>query len=252
MHSVWYKSYPYIAYGVIYVLIKIRINLSEQRDKSERSDLLSREAQLNLLRYQINPHFLFNVLNSIRALVKERKEDAEDMISELSEFMKFSLYTRNRREVPLIEELEMLDHYFRIEKIRFDENLVVKQDIDPLSEEFPVPPLILQPIIENAIKYGNQTAQPPLVIEINTRVEEQTLTIEISNTGKWVDERKKNSENGKRMGTGIENITSRLKFLYPDKHAFSIQKDNAKVTVHIEITKEFGKENYEEDESITR
>lgn len=236
--SIWYKTYPYITFGVLYVLIKIKINLSNQQEEMTKTALLGKEAQLNLLRYQLNPHFLFNVLNSIRALVRDKKQETEEIISELSEFLKYSLFTRNKEFVSLSEEIEMLEHYLRIEKIRFEHKLSIHIDIDPLAEEYPIPPLLLQPLIENAIKYGNHLNKT-LYIRIFASVKDDILIIDVVNSGSLHNDNKENRKNGKQTtGTGLENIRSRMELAYPDYHTLTIKQVREFVEVHLEMKKE--------------
>ena len=236
--KIWSVSYVYATYGIIYVLLQIRRDLISEKLRVDRTDSLYREAQLNLLRYQINPHFLFNVLNSIRSLIHEGRSEAEYMLNELSEFLKFSLFTRKQKEIPLSEELDMLNHYFAVEKIRFEDNLKIEMDIDPMSEDYPVPPLILQPIIENAIKYGKETSEIPLEITISTKVIDDVLNVDIINSGEWVEARKssiKGFEN--KTGTGIENVKERLAYTYMNNYKFSLEHKKGKVKAHLELYK---------------
>jgi LytS/YehU family sensor histidine kinase len=119
-----------------------------------------------------------------------------------------------------------------IEKIRFEEKIVVNFEISPEIENFKIPNFLLHPLIENAVKYGMQTSPPPLQIEIKAEQDKDTVIIKISNTGKWVD-----SDRSPKNGTnvGIENVKKRLGQFFPKKHQFNISKEKNRVTILIQI-----------------
>jgi len=141
-------------WSVLYFVINFWIEWKQQEGRTEKANVLAQKAQLQMLRYQLNPHFLFNSLNSIRALIEENERNARMMITELSEFLRYSLMSNNYSNVPLSNELDAIRHYFSIEKKRYEDKLNVTFDIDPLAEDYPVISFLVHPLVENAIKYG--------------------------------------------------------------------------------------------------
>ena len=190
-----------------------------------------------MLRYQLNPHFLFNSLNSIRALVEADKETAKVIITELSEFLRYSLISRNYSNVPLKDEIEAIKHYFAIQKIRYEERLEVNFDIQNEAEEYPVLSFLIYPVIENAVKYGMETSSMPLKIDLGAKIFNSTLIINVRNSGKWLDKKQTPDENKTGTGTGIENVKQRLENAFPGNYRFETIKEENSVNVIIEISK---------------
>jgi LytS/YehU family sensor histidine kinase len=234
LSEIFWHSFIMGTWSALYFVIKLWMEWNLQKDRAERANALAQSAQLQMLRYQLNPHFLFNALNSIRALVDEDKKNAKSMITELSEFLRYSLISKNYSNVPLQQELKAIRHYFRIEKKRYEEKLEVNFDIDPVAEEYPVLSFLIHPLVENAVKFGMQTSTMPLKINVIARVIENKLKLEVSNSGKWIESLEQN-KNG--TGTGLKNIRQRLENAFPQKHSFEIIKDNENVRVLLEIYK---------------
>ena len=223
-------------WSLLYFGIKFWFDWTQEHDRAEKLDLLAQSAQLQMLRYQVNPHFLFNSFSSLRALIRSNQGKAEEMVSKLSEFYRYSLTTKNNSEVPLIEEIEAIEHYFGIEKIRFGNKLEYYITIDSLAEEYPVPCFLIHPLVENAIKYGMKTSNLPLVIKIDAIVKNNNLIICVANSGRWLkDSRNNNIQSTK---TGLSNIRSRLEYSFPDNYKININEENGFVRVVIEIFKE--------------
>jgi two-component system LytT family sensor kinase len=228
---IWSNSFVIILWSALYFGIKLWNDWRSERLRAEKADALASKAQLQMLRYQLNPHFLFNSLNSIKALVEEDKVRAKSMINELSDFLRYTLVYEKLTFVPLAKELEAMRHYLAIEKTRFEEKLDVTFSIEPNTENFKVPNFIIHPLIENAIKYGMMTSALPLSILINTKLNGTSLLIKIINSGQWLDSADK--MNG--TGMGLSNIKKRLENAYPNKHEFKILKEKNSVCVQIVI-----------------
>lgn len=231
LSSIWVNSYVMVLWSAFYFTIKLWQEWTEQKERTLQANSLAHQAQLQMLRYQLNPHFLFNSLNSIRALIEEDKSRAKSMITELSEFLRYSLISKDYSNVPLSNELEAMQHYFEIEKTRYEEKLEVKFDIDPAAEDYPVLSFMIHPLIENAIKYGMQTSTLPLKINVDAKVNGTDLQISVSNTGKWVDTATTTSG----TGTGLDNVRQRLINAFPGRHDFRIEKSDGQVKIIIEI-----------------
>jgi two-component system LytT family sensor kinase len=231
------QIYPLLTtWSMLYFGIKFWLDWSKEHDRAEKLDLLAKSAQLQMLRYQVNPHFLFNSFSSLRALIRTNQVKAEEMVSKLSEFYRYSLTTKDNAEVPLIEEIEAVENYFVIEKIRFGDKLEFYVTIDSLAEEYPVPCFLIHPLVENAIKYGMNTSELPLIIKIDAFVKKNNLLICVANSGRWLKHTSSNNIQG--TSTGLSNIKSRLEYSFPNNHRFDIKEEEGFVKVIIEIYKE--------------
>ena len=224
-------------WSTLYLGINFWLNLREEQNRATQAQFMAQNAQLEILRYQLNPHFLFNSLNSIWALADDDPKATKSMITELSEFLRYSLLSNNKAYNPLEYELDALKNYFAIEKKRYQNNLNVEFDIDPEAKEIPVISFLIQPFVENAIKFGMKTSPMPLTIKISAVKTIKGLKISVYNTGRWIDPGHSESfeEILPGMGTGLKNAKKRLEILYPGKHIFYIEKESSFVRVNIEI-----------------
>jgi LytS/YehU family sensor histidine kinase len=191
------------------------------------------------LQAQLNPHFLFNTLNTITQLVYDNPEGAEEMITSLSELLRAVLAAQNRREVTLDEEIELLERYCAIQKVRFADRLNISYDIDPAAANIAVPTLLLQPLAENAIKHGITPDRSPGTVCIRAHIKSQNvLRIEIADTGGQPNGAP--DEAGRKLefreGVGLTNTRARLETLYPGRHVFALERAaEGGVLVRIEI-----------------
>ena len=208
-----------------------------QRSQDERvlrAESLSREARLRMLRYQLNPHFLFNALNSIGALAGEAPHRIQRMVGELSGFLRYSLLDTERLEVTLGEEIRAVGQYLEVEKVRFEDDLEVHIDVDPAAAERLVPAFLVLPLVENAIKHGRRTSSMPLRILVHGRIEADALIIEVQNTGRWAGAGQ-SSEPPAGTGTGLRNLRERLGAHYPWRHRFDVYEEGGSVHARIRI-----------------
>lgn len=188
-------------------------------DERIAARLAEEKARLEVLRYQLNPHFLFNALTSVRAQLPGTLTGARETIGQLTEFCRSTLLRPASGGHPtLAQEMEMLSAYLAIEKTRWGDLLEVEKTIEPSAGEVCVPPLLLLPLIENALKYGRATSPDTLRVRLGARLEGQTLHIEIANTGSWVQPEERG--NLPSLGIGMENLRQRLRRFYPDTHQF--------------------------------
>jgi two-component system, LytTR family, sensor kinase len=229
-------SITLLAWSALYFGIKFwrewQREWQRERENALQSAALANKAQLETLRYQLNPHFLFNALNSIRASVKEDGNRARQMITQLSYFLRHSLVGVEKKAIPLREELEAARNYLAIEKIRFEENLEVEFETDEKSEEFLVPCFLLNPLVENAVKHGLPVNSEPLKIKISARLEGASLILEVANTGKLNELQ---NLNGTKIG--LKNVRERLEKLFGEKSRFELTQDGEFVVARIEISK---------------
>jgi sensor histidine kinase YesM len=222
---------------VLYFGTKIFLDLRAERETAREAQVQAQEAQLQMLRYQLNPHFLFNSLNSIWALVDEDPASVKKMVNELSDFLRYSLLFDHQPYKPLSHEIEALKNYFSIERKRFQEKLVIELDIAEDTRNCRILSFILQPFVENAIKFGMQTSEMPLRIGLSSRMEGKDLIINISNTGTWVEESEQDAAGTEHRGTGqgIRNAVNRLEIACPGGYQLLFEKRSQKVIVTLVI-----------------
>jgi len=182
------------------------IELSRRQQKSE----------LSLLKYQMQPHFLFNALTAVMA-VSGDKEKVEELTQSLADYLRFSLSKSDDDASPLGDELEALENYLQVEKIRFAENLEYTIEADEQTRAVDVLTHLVQPLLENAIKYGQQTGPMPLTIRIQAQLTGEHLHLKVENTGSWVDPAASSRDKGMGVGMGISNLRRRLQLLYSDQ-----------------------------------
>ncbi len=221
----------YCGWTALYFGIKYWVEWQEEKKRSEEAFHLAQKAQFQMLRYQLNPHFLFNSLNSIKALVEEDKASAKQMITELSEFLRYSLKDKDIAFRPLKDELDALKLYLSIEKKRFEEKIQISYDIPEETFNKQILNFLIHPIIENAIKYGMKTTKLPLEINIRSYMENNFLAIEICNSGRWLEWGEAEGQHG--TGTGLENVKKRLENTYLNDFRFEIDKEENSVCVKI-------------------
>ncbi len=233
--QMFFDGFMLLTWSSLYFFIKFWREWNVERDRSEKAELLAHSAQLQMLRYQLNPHFLFNSLNSIRALVEEDPGKARETITELAELLRYSLTSQGRGNVPLETELEAIRHYFAIEEKRYEDNLQVEYEIDADAEQFTLPNFLLHPLVENAVKYGMQTSDMPLRIRIKAGLKGNVFELSVFNSGQWLPEDRDRTTG---TGTGLANIRQRLENAFPGRSHFSKEADKDGVKVHIRITRE--------------
>jgi len=182
------------------------------------------QAQLQALKMQLHPHFLFNTLHSISALLHKDTEAARKMISRLGDFLRLTLENSGTQEVTLEQEMEFLRCYLEIERIRFQDRLTTHVQVDAEALDTHVPNLILQPIVENAIRHGIATRSTPGEIEIHAKQANGFLRIQVRDNGPGLP-KNRNADSLFKKGLGLSNTLSRLERLYGEKHRFEIAND---------------------------
>lgn len=214
----------YITWSTVYFLY----HFLESNNRSLKYEAAMNEMHLNQLKSQLNPHFIFNALNSMRALVDEEPIKAKTAITQLSNILRNSLITDKKRVVSFGHELNTVKDYLALEGIRFEERLKVNYQIDPSSDGFEIPPMMVQTLVENAIKHGVSNLIQGGIIDIESAVEHSILILKIRNSGQLVNGAKKR---GGRRGVGLINTKERLKLIYGDAASFRIYNENNKFVV---------------------
>jgi two-component system, LytTR family, sensor kinase len=222
-------------YGVFVVFVHLFDEYREAREREVRTAQLEArlaQAQLHALRLQLQPHFLFNTLNTISSIVYEDPRAADEMIARLSDLLRATLRTSNQQEVTLDEELRYLDLYVEIMRARFDDRLVVSFDVDPTTRDALVPQLLLQPLVENAIRHG-ASADATSTIAVSARREGGGLVLEVRDRGRGLAV---DASEAVGRGVGLSNTVERLERLYGAAHAFALRDaDGGGLAVNVMI-----------------
>jgi|TARA_R100000049_G_scaffold4929_1_gene12363 sensor histidine kinase YesM len=232
------------AWTGLYYAINYFLQLEEQADRLERLEAQATSAQLAMLRYQLNPHFLFNTLNSISTLVLlKQTEPANAMLTRLSRFLRHTLVSQPGGTVTVAQEVETLKLYLDIERMRFEERLQTEFDVSEEAAEACLPSLLLQPLVENAIKYAVSPLEEGAKISLTAQMSGARLRLVVSDTGPGLKSPVEatstslpRSESPDSTGVGLANIRDRLAQAYGENHLFEIRSPvQGGFTVIIEI-----------------
>jgi LytS/YehU family sensor histidine kinase len=215
-----YYAFVFFVWSVLYFIY----NYFERYNKSLKLEATVKEIELNNLKAQLNPHFIFNAMNSIRALVDENPLKSKLAITQLSNILRNSLGTDKKGLTKFDDELKIVKDYLSLESIRFEERLHTEYHIAPGSNDFWVPPFMIQTLVENGIKHGISKLTQGGTIILKTIIVDDELKIQISNSGHYV--------NGHKGGLGLTNTVQRLKLLYGDAAYLRIsnEKNNLVLT----------------------
>jgi two-component system, LytTR family, sensor kinase len=217
----------FFVWSLLYFGIKFWKDMLAEKEKAQNAIMLAQKSKLQMLRYQLNPHFLFNSLNSIQTLVHENPDQAESMVTELSDFLRSTLEFNDRLMIPVSEEMEITRKYLAIEKVRYEERLTYILDADENILNLEIPCFITQPLVENSIRHGLHNSPLGINIILKFSVIEGQLIINVANTGHLSDNWK--------IGIGIKNIIDRLENIYPDNFRFTLSEANGFVIARIII-----------------
>ncbi len=212
--------YILLCWSGLYFGIKYYQQLQEQTEQTLKATAAAHQAQLMALRYQLNPHFLFNTLNAISTLILDRDNETANLsVTRLSDFLRYSLDNDPMKRVTLRQELEALDLYLEIEKVRFGERLTVHREVESRALDGLVPSLILQPLIENAVKYAVTPREEGGTIRISAKVHQEALMISVADDGPGLGN---GTSKHKSSGVGLKNTRERLKQLYGERQALTL------------------------------
>ena len=216
--------------GWVFCYYTIILLLKSNKGKIERLELDTtlKEAQLNTLKGQINPHFMFNSLNNIRGLMLEDVEKSRDMLTKLSEMLQYALTKNTVDSIAVEEELEMVENYIDLAKIQMEDRLGFEKKVAPETLSIQIPPMIIQLLIENAVKHGIANVKEGGKINLDIFKFETTLNIQVKNTG-----RLKITKQTTQLG--LKNIKQRLRLLYGGKASFSLKEVDDEVVANIKI-----------------
>ncbi|TVZ28604.1 hypothetical protein JM83_3739 [Gillisia sp. Hel_I_86] len=227
----------FLIYFAMILIIYVYYYIDQIREVEEKRGLL--EAQLlntrmKMLTSQLQPHFLFNTLNSISSLVEIDSKLAKDTIADLSDFLREILYNSDAKFIPLHKELTVLEYFLNIVNVRFSDHLTIEKDIDPDLMNINIPAMIIQPIVENSIKHGYSYNHTDLAIKIAVLKKNGHILLMVENNGKHIAQDTQALINS---GVGLSNLKERLYNLYGDSHSFIMRnkKDGTGVETLIEL-----------------
>ncbi len=213
------SMYLLLCWSGLYFGIKYYESLQQQREATLRAATLAQEAQLKMLRYQLNPHFLFNTLNAISTLILDNQNrTANQTVMRLSEFLRYTLDQDPMKKVTLRQEIEAMNLYLTTEKLRFGERLKLEFAIEEPALDALVPSLLLQPLIENAVKFAVSPSEQGGSIRVEGRARGNMLELAVADDGPGLST---GGTPGSGRGVGLRNTRERLAVLFEDKHRFA-------------------------------
>lgn len=209
--SFW--TWFFLAWSGLYLAVAYSFDVREEQQRAAESRELAHTAQLRALHSQINPHFLFNSLNSLSALIlDERKAQAEEMVAKLAQFLRLGLAADPNKKIRLSDEIELQKTYLELEQLRF-EDLRIHLDVPDDLQAALVPALILQPLVENAVKYGVAGVPPPATIRLSARAAGNVLHLQVEDSGTG------ESKSSPGAGIGLKNVIQRLSLIYGENRS---------------------------------
>lgn len=213
---------------ILHQLIHYYRNFQQKELKASRLERDLQRSKVDTMQMQMQPHFLFNALNSISALTFEDAERTRLMLIKLSAFLRYTTKYSEKQLVQLSDELSHIDQYLAIEHLRFGERLIYKRNVTKEATTRYLPCLVLQPVVENAVKHGVNQSLQPVTINLDAFIEEDKLVLRIANS--------KDGESQKKgTGTGLKNLSNRLKILYSGRANLQIENQPYMFTVEIKI-----------------
>lgn len=224
LQSILNLAVIFMLWSLLYFLFHFIRNYRQEEIKNLKLQSLQNEMELNRLKSQLNPHFIFNSMNSIRALIEENPNLAKEAVTSLSNILRNLLLMERKKIIPFAEELKLVHDYVNLEKCRYEERLKLHFEIEENTLTHSLPPMILQTVVENGIKHGISKLAEGGELKIIAELREGNLHLEVYNSGQLI-------ENNKSEGFGVANTIERLKLLYTDSASFSLQNKGTDLVV---------------------
>ncbi|MEP2777531.1 MAG: histidine kinase [Luteolibacter sp.] len=228
-----FRALLFTAWSLLYFAIRDIMAARARLTELHKAELAARDAEILMLRAQVSPHFLFNAFNTILADLDGRDADLVPVVRGLSDYFRYSLANHDEVFVTMEKEYEAIRSYLTVEKARFGDSLEIDCQMDEAARDVAVPGIFLQPLVENALKYGHRTSPTPLRLRVNVVGDENGgAKVEVTNSGQWVE------EDGTRArdvpgGQGLSVLRKRLEMLYPGTHELKIAPDEKEGTVTV-------------------
>lgn len=226
--------FAFLVWSAAYFGVVVWRRSQEREREAVEARRLAQEAQLQMLAYQLNPHFLFNALTSLRAMIDEDRVRARQMVTQLAAFLRHALIERPMQPTTLAAELDALRGYLAIEQIRFEERLAIETNVESAAESCAIPAFLIHPLLENAIKHGaRDNGDGPLRVKVDARVVGDALRVEVWNTGAL-------STRAPDTGIGVTNVRERLVRLFPSESRFELTDHDGWVRALVELPARVG------------
>lgn len=222
-------AFVFFFWSLAYFSYHFLLNFTQAEMNTLRMQATMKETELNKIKSQLNPHFMFNSMNSIRALIDEEPSKAKEAVTQLSNILRNTLMMEKNKLIPFDDEMKIVTDYLNLEKIRFEERLVYSIVSSPEASSFVIPPLLLQTLVENGIKHGISKLTKGGEIIIRSTVLNDILTIQIKNSGIY------NKNKTSDTGFGLKNSIERLNYLFGDSADVSISNEDGMVLTKINI-----------------
>lgn len=194
-----------------------------------------KEAELQFLKSQINPHFIFNCLNSVYFSIDKTNTQAREILSNFSDLLRFQLYECSHNTISLKKEIEFIEQYIYLNEVRMQENIDIRKNMPLLNSNFEVSPLLIIPFVENAFKHLGPVGNQKAFVELNIIVKERDLLVNVKNSISNGKTKQSSIMNDNHQGIGISNVRKRLQLLYPDDHKLKIRQDHSEYEVQLKI-----------------
>lgn len=234
----------FMLWSLLYFLYHFIRNYRKEEIKNLQWQALQNEIELNKLKSQLNPHFIFNAMNSIRALVDENPKKAKDSITRLANILRSSLRMGREKVISLEQELSLVNDYLNLEKTRYEERLMVVCDIEEKAKNYTLPPMLLQTLVENGIKHGISKIPEGGTLNITAKTADECLFLTIKNSGQLEE------DESEEVGFGLINTKQRLNLLYGSRARFSIKNEDKKnVIAEIVIPNNINQNGFESERS---
>jgi len=223
-----------------YFITYFKCQAEKEREAAHKSETLVKDVQIKMFRYQINPHFLFNVLNSIYTLIDENSGKAKKLVLDMSDYYRYTL-TKQKECVTIEGEIESIVKYLEIQKTRFEDNFQYEIVVDEIAKPLLIPSFLIHLLIENAIKYGKLTSKEKLIVNLSVKKQDELLIIRVSNTGKLMGLPANSEKPADGTSNGIDNLKGRLALYFGDNYTFSLEEEGNWVNATINISNFFNR-----------
>ncbi|MEN8250660.1 MAG: sensor histidine kinase [Bacteroidota bacterium] len=223
----------YVTAIAVFYILKYVDTITEKENEKATLAIVNNEMQMSLLKSQINPHFLFNTLNSISTLMNVDKDKARHMMNKLSDVLRYALDSNNDLEVPLNDELTFIRNYINIQQVRFGDRLKYKENIDEECLSLLIPPMVLQPLVENSVKHGITPKEEGGTITIDIKKNNSKVTFRVSDNGVGLGNKSHFETNN--SGVGLVNSDMRLQNMYGKDSKLRVMADDSGFTVDFNI-----------------
>ncbi|MDQ6437576.1 histidine kinase [Mesorhizobium sp. LHD-90] len=225
-----YYTTVFLAWSLAYFWVRAEIAARTERAQRSEAEAAAMRAELQHLRLQLDPHFLFNALNTLSAEIQERPQAALEMTRRIAAYLRYSLDKQNRQVCPLADEIEAVRAYVRIQELRFEDRLRCRIEVDPAARSVAVPHLVVQGLVENAIKHGLRSPAETLLVGVSVRrTDGDTTVIEVTNPGRL------SAQAGAGPAVGLANTRRRLELHYPQRHELSLTQDGERVVARLAL-----------------